>query len=220
MAKIPISSPAPIPPAPAPASLSIRSMFKLREAQRRRPFAARAAICTGVPVLIGWLAGDTSAGMLATIGAFTAVYGSDRPYLNRAVYLAVIAVSLGVVVTIGIWVASLPWLVVPAVAAIATVAAFLCTVLRVGPPGAYIFALACAAGTAMQARHIASLPRAVGLLEFGDCRRRCIGHDGSIAVRPGRRRARAPSDYYSAKFDPQQRTTTERRCAGPAFPGG
>jgi hypothetical protein len=55
-------------------------------------------------------------------------------------------------------------LVVPVVVAIAMAATFLCNALRVGPPGAYMFALACAAGTAMPTGHL-TLPQ-IGLLIF------------------------------------------------------
>ena len=139
----------PIPSTPTPPSFRLGTLFKLRRAGRRWPFAARAALCMGVPVLAGWGAGDTTAGLMATIGAFTALYGSDRPYLNRAVHLAAIAVSFALAVTLGVWATGMPSLVVPAIVLIAMVSTFLCNALRVGPPGAYMFALACAAGTAM-----------------------------------------------------------------------
>jgi uncharacterized membrane protein YccC len=139
----------PIPSTPPPPSFRLGTLFKLRRSGRRWPFAARAALCMGVPVLAGWGAGDTTSGLMATIGAFTALYGSDRPYLNRAVHLGVIAVSFAVAVAIGVWATSIPAAVVPAIVLIAVVSTFLCNALRVGPPGAYMFALACAAGTAM-----------------------------------------------------------------------
>ncbi|MCP8894876.1 FUSC family protein [Shinella daejeonensis] len=140
-------------------------MFRLRPAGRRWPFATRAALCMGVPVLAGWAASDVTAGLMATIGAFTALYGSERPYLNRAVYLAVIAISFAVAVTLGVWAAELPLMIVPTVVLISMVATFLCNALRVGPPGAYMFALACAAGTAMPVGHLTLLQ--IGLLVFG-----------------------------------------------------
>ncbi len=52
--------------------------------------------------------------------------------------------------------ARLPWIVVPFVAMMAALATFLCNALRVGPPGAYLFALACAAGTALPAAHLST----------------------------------------------------------------
>lgn len=143
-----------VPPPPASPSFHLSALLKLRPAGRRWPFAARAANCMGAPVLGGWLAGDVSAGLMATIGAFTALYGSDRPYLNRALYLALIAVSFAIAVALGVWAAETVWLVVPVVVLIATIATFLCNALRVAPPGAYMFALACAAATAMPLGHL------------------------------------------------------------------
>ncbi|MGD9806150.1 MAG: FUSC family protein [Hyphomicrobiaceae bacterium] len=109
----------------------------------------------GVPVLTGWAVGDITAGLLATIGAFTALYGNDRPFLNRAVHLAVIAVAFALAVSLGVWAAEMPLMVVPTVVMIAMAATFLCNALRVAPPGAYMFVLACAAGTGMPTGHLA-----------------------------------------------------------------
>ena len=103
----------------------------------------------GLPIFVGWLAADVAAGMLAAIGGFTSLYGSGRPYASRAVHLAVVALGFALAVGIGIAVAAVPWAIVPTVAAIAMVATWLCTALRVSPPGAYLFLLACAAGSAM-----------------------------------------------------------------------
>ncbi len=157
------SSP-PVPPPPASPIFHVRTLFKLRPAGRRWPFAARAALCMGAPVLAGWGAGDVPAGLVATIGAFTALYGSDRPYLNRALYLALIAISFAVAVALGVWAAETKWLAVLAIVVIAMTATFLCNALRVSPRGAYMFALACAAGTAVPVDHLSSLQ--IGLLVF------------------------------------------------------
>lgn len=154
--------PAPIPPAPKPSPPGIRALFALRDVRRRWPFALRAAVCMGSPVLAGWAAGSTTAGLMGTIGAFTALYGSGRPYLNRALHLAVIAVSLALGVALGIQAAVVAWAGVVTVALIAMAATLLCDALAVGPPGAYMFTLACAAGTGMHAEHIS--PWHTGLL--------------------------------------------------------
>jgi uncharacterized membrane protein YccC len=141
------------PPLPAPAGRGLRAMFEVRASPRRWPRALRAAVCMGVPVLVGWLAGDLGAGLTATLGGFTALYGSGRPYLNRAALLAVVALSLSAAVGLGIWTASSTWLGVLTIAAIATLATLLCNALEVGPPGAYQFALVCAVGTGLSAGH-------------------------------------------------------------------
>ncbi|WP_116807222.1 FUSC family protein [Steroidobacter cummioxidans] len=121
----------------------------------------------GAPILTGWLAGDTSAGLMASIGGFTALYGSGRPYFSRALQLAVIVSAFALSVGVGIWVAPISWAVVVAVAALAMIATWLSNALQIGPPGAYMFTLACAAGTAMPAAHIGPVGAAVLVLGGG-----------------------------------------------------
>jgi len=155
------------PPAPAPVGRGLRAMLEVRAAPGRWPRALRAATCMGVPVLVGWLSGDLAAGLMATLGGFTALYGSGRPYLNRAVLLAVVAVSLSAAVGLGIWAATITWVGVLTVAAIATLATLLCNALEVGPPGAYQFALVCAVGTGLHAGHQDPLRSALLVLAGG-----------------------------------------------------
>ena len=106
--------------------------------------AVRAASCAGGTVLIGWWAGDVPAGLTASIGAFTALYGGRRPYRFRARQLAAVALAFATVVTLGAWSEFSVWASVPVVAAIAVAATALCQVVDTGPPGAYMFVLACA----------------------------------------------------------------------------
>lgn len=108
----------------------------------------------GVPIIAGWLWGDITAGLMAGIGGFTGLYGSGRPYFNRARHLAIIAAAFALAVGLGLWVGPVAWAVVLTVASIAMLATWLGNALQVGPPGAYMFALACAAGTAMPAAHL------------------------------------------------------------------
>lgn len=133
---------------PAPTATNpLRHIFVINSVPRRWPFALRAGICMAVPVLVGWLAGDTTAGLIATIGGFTSLYGSGRPYLNRGAYLGVVAVCFAAAVALGDWASSAPWLGVLTVTMIAVVATLVCSALSIGPPGAYMVVLACAAGT-------------------------------------------------------------------------
>jgi len=128
-------------------------------------FSARAALCLAAPVAIGWALGDTTAGLTATIGGFTALYGSNRPYVSRSVHLAVVATGFAAAVALGDWAAGVPWLGVLAVSVIAMVATLLCNALATGPPGAYMFVLACAAGTGAATAHVPSWR--IGLLVLG-----------------------------------------------------
>lgn len=133
--------------APEPVGHPLRSIFVVNRVAGRWPFALRAAICMAVPVLVGWSAGHTAAGLIATIGGFASLYGSGRPYLNRGVFLGGVVIAFAVSVALGDWASQQAWLGVVAVTAIAMVAVLVCHALSVGPPGAYMIVLACAAGT-------------------------------------------------------------------------
>ena len=130
-------------------------------------FALRAAICIGAPILVGSTLGNTSAGLMASIGGFTSLYGSGRPYLSRARHLGVIALAFALVVGLGLHVAASPAAAVVVVASIAMGATLLSNALQVGPPGAYMFTLACATGTAMPGAHVAPLTAAILVLAGG-----------------------------------------------------
>jgi hypothetical protein len=136
-----------------------------RSAGPRWPAGVRAAASTAIPVVIGLAAGDLGAGLIATIGAFTSGFGSGRPYFNRGVALAVIAVTLALAVTLGAAAAPIGWLGVLTVTAVGVTAVWLCNALAVGPPGAYIFVVACAAGVGVSAAHLS--PWRIGLLVLG-----------------------------------------------------
>lgn len=131
----------------------------------RWPYALRAAVSTAIPVVIGVAAGDIGAGLIATIGAFTSRFGVGRPYLNRAVQLLVVAVALATSVTLGVAGAANPWLGVAVVSVVAVAAVWLCNALTVGPPGAYVFVVACAAGIGVSGSQLAAWQ--TGLLVLG-----------------------------------------------------
>lgn len=95
-------------------------MFEVRPMPPARlGFSLRAAGCMGMPILVGWLAGDTSAGLMASIGGFTALYGSGRAYLHHAAQLASIALAFALATSIGLWAAPH---IAPVVAVVAMVA--------------------------------------------------------------------------------------------------
>jgi uncharacterized membrane protein YccC len=172
----------PIPPPPPRSTITLGMILQFRDAKGRWRFAARAALCMGLPVIIGWAVGDTAAGLMATTGAFTAVYGSDRPYLNRAFFLALIALSFAISVSLGVFAAQTAWLVLPFITLMAAIATFLCNALRVGPPGAYLFTLACAAGTAIHAPHLTIVH--TGLLVFSGGALAWIAHMAGALIAP------------------------------------
>lgn len=107
------------------------------------------------------------AGLMATLGGFTGLYGSGRPYLYRAAELALIAVAFALCVGFGLSVTDSGWATIAVVAAIAMLATWVCNALHVGPPGAYLFTLACAAATAMPAAHLGPAQSALLVLGGG-----------------------------------------------------
>ncbi|GAS86426.1 integral membrane protein [Mycolicibacterium brisbanense] len=154
-------------PPPKPVSHPLRNVFVLNPGPQRFLFALRAGLCMAVPVLVGWAAGHTAAGLIATIGGFTSVYGSGRPYLNRGMYLGTVVLCFAAAVALGDWAAATPWLAVGTVTVIAMVAALVCNALAIGPPGAYLFVLACAAGTGVATTHLSPLHLAALVLAGG-----------------------------------------------------
>ena len=200
----------PLPPAPPPhARPGPRTL--LREMRQVRPtppgrwaFSLRAALAMGIPVLAGWLSGDTSAGLMATLGGFTALYCGDRPYAARAIALAVIAAAFATAVMFGLWLEPRGWMVLPALALVAMLATWLCNAMRVGPPGAYLFVLACASGTAMPAGHLP--PWQAGLLVLGGGAVAWILHTAGALWQPRgpeRRAVAAAANAVAAGIDPQ-----------------
>lgn len=149
----------------SPTGWMVRRLLQVKPVPHRWRAAARLALSTAIPVLIGWLAGDIDAGLIASLGAFTCSYGSDRPFPNRGVQLAVIAVGFAVAVTVGAAATAAAWAAVTAVSAVAVLAVWLCSALSVGPPGAYMFVLVCAVGVGVSATGLP--PWQIGLLVLG-----------------------------------------------------
>ncbi|MET7398778.1 FUSC family protein [Dactylosporangium sp. NPDC005572] len=173
---------APIPPAPPPSRAGLAALLAVRPVPRRWPVAMRAAVCMGVPALVGWLAGDVAAGLMATIGGFTALYGSGRPYRYRAGLLAAVAVAISLAVLTGLWTAGVPWLAVGALTVLAAGATLLCNAVPVGQPGAYFVVLAAATGVAMHAGH--PDPWRVGALVLAGGAFAWLVHLAGAVVRP------------------------------------
>lgn len=155
---------------PSTWSRVLDGLFDLRPAPPRRAlYALRAAISLGVPILAGWLAGDIAAGLMASIGGFTGLYGSGRAYRSRARMLALVAMGFALTVWLGFQAGAMPWLAIVVVALLAMIATWLCNALLVGAPGAYLFLLACAAGTSMPAAHLRIAHVALLVLAGGAC---------------------------------------------------
>jgi uncharacterized membrane protein YccC len=118
-------------------------------------------VASGLCLFAGWALDDLGAGLTANLGAFVALYGSGRPYRNRARLLGLAVCGLVFCVVAGVEAATVPspWVSVALAALMSTLASFFCSALNIAPPGAYMFMLACAAGTSMygQGSHLARI---------------------------------------------------------------
>jgi hypothetical protein len=103
----------------------------------------------GVPLACGLAVGDLRAGVIASLGAFTSLYGGGRPYHNRAILLAIVALSFSLLVCLGVCARPSLLASIALPVAVAMSSTFLCNAFSIGPPGAYMFVLACAVGTAL-----------------------------------------------------------------------
>ncbi|WP_319437030.1 FUSC family protein [Mycobacterium sp. RTGN5] len=184
----------------------------------RWPIGLRAAISTAIPVTAGWAAGAMSSGLIATLGAFTSRFGGDRPYANRAIELAMVTVSLAAAVALGDWSAQVPWVGVATVSLVAVAAVWLCNALAVGPPGAYVFVVACAAGIGVSAAHLT--PWTIGVLVLaGGAVAWLVQMTGALFGfrRPERAAvaaaAEAVAGYIEAANSPQERAARHRAAS-------
>jgi uncharacterized membrane protein YccC len=191
-----------------------RDLFELRPSPPRLGPATRTAISAAIPILIGVAVGDAGAGLIATLGAFTARFGGDRPYLNRALQLAIIAVSLAGAVALGAWAAPVAWLAVVTVTAVALLAVWLCAALAVGPPGAYIFVLVCAAGVGVSGSHLQ--PGHIGALVLAGAAISWVVQMLPALVdvrRPEKAAVAAAGDAVAAYLDAPEADQTRRAAA-------
>lgn len=119
----------------------LRSVFELREGPSRWPVAVQAALAIGIPTVGFALAGRPELGLLASAGAFPALYFANRSRRTRAIALPLISAGLILASAIGVLVSREAILSLVALFAVAVVATTLCLGLSVGPPGGLFFVL-------------------------------------------------------------------------------
>jgi hypothetical protein len=119
----------------------IRHLFTFRESPVRWPIALQAALAMGLPIIGFTLAGRGDLGLLASPGAFTALYLPGRSRHERAVLLPLVALGLVAACAIGVLVSGSLALSLVALFVVVVVAGILCLGFGVGPPGPLFFVL-------------------------------------------------------------------------------
>jgi uncharacterized membrane protein YccC len=118
--------------------------MRLQQGEWRWGAGLRAALAIGTPMGLFTLAGHQDMGLLAGLGGFTALYGTDRPLAQQLRLLPVVALGLMACAALGAAVAHNPWWTAMALVAVTAVAATLSWGVRLGPPGALLFVLVAA----------------------------------------------------------------------------
>jgi hypothetical protein len=105
------------------------------------------ALATGIPLAVGQLTGHLSLGLMASLGAATAIYYPRSSWRYRTRALPVVAVGCAAAATVGATAGRNPWSTGLVIATVAFLATLLFTALLAPPPGAVPIVVACAAAT-------------------------------------------------------------------------
>ena len=153
----------------------VRSALRLAPSPPRLKIAIKAAAAMTLTLGGGLaLTGSLSAGALASLGAFTVLYGPTTAARWRLRLMIAVGAGLVTTAAIGALTAPLGWIDVPAMALTGGVAALLCQALRLGPPGALFFVLV--HGVAgLSASHGTSPGRIVAMVALGAVLATAIG---------------------------------------------
>lgn len=120
---------------------TVHHVVRLQQGAWRWGAGLRAALAIGTPMGLFTLAGHQDLGLLAGLGGFTALYGTDRPLAQQARLLPVVALGLVACAAFGAAVApSLVW-TAAALVVVTAVAGTLSWGVRLGPPGGLLFVL-------------------------------------------------------------------------------
>jgi len=128
------------------------------------PFAA--ALCSGLPLLVGAWFGHLDYGLISSLGGLTFLYLPETPMHHRMVML--MASAFGMIASYALGVAShlFPLAMVPALTFTAILVTMVCRYYNLGPPGSLFFIMAAAIG-ANTPGDIYGVPLKVGLLTMG-----------------------------------------------------
>jgi uncharacterized membrane protein YccC len=128
-----------------------RSLITFAPSAPRWPVGLQAGLALSLPIAIGALAGNTGLGIQASMGAFTALYGTRLVPLDRLRMLPFIALGLTVTVAAGVLLSVTPLSSVLGLILVGSAAVVLCQGFRVGPPGPMMFVLTYGAATLIAA---------------------------------------------------------------------
>lgn len=128
----------------------IKQAFKLNKVQVSLQKPICAAICAGLPIIIGLLFNHAKYGMWGSIGGFTYLYLFNEPYAQRIKKMFVVALSITTCSTLGIIVSDSPKLAILLVGLIGAAAIFMFGILKIPGPGPLFFVMTFSMTTGMK----------------------------------------------------------------------
>jgi hypothetical protein len=112
-----------------------RSLVSLNDVPWRWSAGVQAGIAMGVPLAAFTLAGHQPLGLLAVLGAFTALYCANLPLGDRLVALPFVGAGFVLASTLGVLGSVTAWLTVASLILVAVLASSLAFRVGLGPPG-------------------------------------------------------------------------------------
>ncbi|MGD7705486.1 FUSC family protein [Microlunatus sp. Y2014] len=120
----------------------LRFLYSMQASPPRAVIAVKAAVAMGIPLTLAVALGQEQLGFLASLGAFTILYGPATAWRRWIRMMLVVGGSLTGSALLGALTAWQPVLHLVVLVLSAMVAVFLCLALRTGPPNAFFFVLA------------------------------------------------------------------------------
>jgi hypothetical protein len=119
----------------------LRSLVSLNNVPWRWSAGVQAGIAMGVPLAIFTLAGHQSLGLIAVLGAFTALYCANLPLVDRLIALPFVGAGFVLASTFGILGSATASLTIASLILVAVLASSLAFRVGLGPPGPMQFVL-------------------------------------------------------------------------------
>jgi uncharacterized membrane protein YccC len=119
----------------------LKSLLGFSDGPWRWSAGVGGGVAIGVPLAAFTVAGHQSLGLIASLGAFTALYGSTLRLSDRLKALPIVAVGFVAASALGVLCAANVWLTIACLVAVAALASIIVLGVGLGPPGPMQFVL-------------------------------------------------------------------------------
>jgi Fusaric acid resistance protein-like len=120
---------------------TVRSLFALNDGPWRWAVGRDAGLAMGLPLVVFALAGQQQLGLIASLGAFTALYAAQLRRIDRLSVLPFVMIGFVIAAFIGVLASTDTTLSVVALIAVTIIGCVLSIGFELGPPGALLYVL-------------------------------------------------------------------------------